>query len=162
MYIVPHPHNEILLWLMTGGFINLIFLSLLLTGGIYVVFQSFIKYKINGNGYPLAIILSITPIIIHNHVEYPFLLSVLHWGIVILFLSFSDAAFALEEQSLFYINKQLSYLFSFIIFIIGLGVFIIGLFLFNGEKSFYAQGSYHNESITIRVSSSISLEKNNV
>ncbi len=31
MYIVPHPHNEILLWLMTGGLINLIFLSLLLT-----------------------------------------------------------------------------------------------------------------------------------
>ncbi|MBN6363126.1 O-antigen ligase domain-containing protein, partial [Providencia huaxiensis] len=87
---------------------------------------------------------------------------VLHWGIVILFLSFSDAAFALEKQSLLYINKQLSYLFSFIIFIIGLGVFIIGLFLFNGEKSFYALGSYDNESIEIRVSSSISLEKNNV
>ncbi|MEQ5321242.1 O-antigen ligase domain-containing protein [Providencia rettgeri] len=159
MYIVPHPHNEILLWLMTGGLINLIFLSLLLTGGIYVVFQSFIKYKINGNGYPLAIILSIIPIIIHNHVEYPFLLSVLHWGIVILFLSFSDAAFALEEQSLFYINKQLSYLFSFIVFIIGLGVFIIGLFLFNGEKSFYTQGNYRNENIAIRLSDSITFEK---
>ncbi len=117
MYIVPHPHNEILLWLMTGGLINLIFLSLLLTGGIYVVFQSFIKYKINGNGYPLAIILSIIPIIIHNHVEYPFAFCIT-LGIVILFLSFSDAAFALEEQSLFYINKQLSYLFSFIVFII--------------------------------------------
>ncbi|MGO2303280.1 MAG: O-antigen ligase domain-containing protein [Providencia sp.] len=162
MYIVPHPHNEILLWLITGGVTNLIFLSLLLTGGIYVVFQSFIKYKINGNGYPLAIILSIIPIIIHNQVEYPFLLSVLHWGIVILFLSFSDAAFALEEQTLFYINKQLSYLFSFIIFIIGLGVFIIGFFLFNGEESFYAQDNNHNKKIEVELSNSINLEKNNV
>lgn len=138
-YIVPHAHNEILLWIMTGSYISVIFMSLLLTGGIYVVFQSFIKYKLNGNGYSLAMILAITPIIIHSNVEYPFLLSVLHWGIVILFTSFSDAAFSLEKQSLFYINKQLSMLFSFIVFILGISIFVIGLTLFNGEKSFYAK-----------------------
>ncbi len=138
-YIVPHAHNEILLWIMTGSYISIAFMSLLLTGGIYVIFQSFIKYKMDGNGYSLAIIISIIPIVIHNNVEYPFLLSVLHWGIVILFYSFSDAAFSLEKQSLFYINQQLSMLFSFIVFILGMSVFIIGLFLFNGEKSFYAK-----------------------
>ncbi|MBO2874968.1 O-antigen ligase domain-containing protein, partial [Providencia rettgeri] len=52
-----------------------------------------------------------------------------------------------------------SYLFSFIVFIIGLGVFIIGLFLFNGEKSFYTQGNYRNENIAIRLSDSITFEK---
>lgn len=159
MYIVPHPHNEILLWIMTGGYINLIFMSLLLTGGIYVVFQAFIKYKINGNGYPLAIILAITPIIIHSNVEYPFLLSVLHWGLIILFLSFSDAAFALEKQSLFYINKQLSSLFSLIIFIIGLGIFVIGLFLFNGDNSFYAKDYLNSESAITNTSSLINLNR---
>lgn len=44
-YIVPHVYNEILRWIMTGGFINLIFMSLLITGGIYVIYQSIIKYK---------------------------------------------------------------------------------------------------------------------
>ncbi|EPQ5229929.1 O-antigen ligase domain-containing protein [Providencia stuartii] len=137
MYIVPHPHNDILLWVMSGGYINLLFMSLLLTGGIYVIFQSFIKYKTNGNGYPLALILSITPVIIYSNLEYPFLLSVLHWGIIILFLSFSDAAFALENQKILYINKQLSSILSLITFIFGAGIFIIGLFLFNGEKPLY-------------------------
>lgn len=158
MYIVPHPHNEILLWIMSGGYINLVFMSLLLTGGIYVVFQSVIKYKINGNGYPLAMILSITPIIIHGNVEYPFLLSVLHWGIVILFLSFSDAAFALEHQKLIYINKQLSSIFSLIIFILGLGIFSIGLFLFNGEKSFYSKENPIREDLMKYTSSLIILD----
>ncbi|WP_265523972.1 O-antigen ligase domain-containing protein, partial [Providencia heimbachae] len=61
-YIVPHAHNEILLWIMTGSYISIAFMSLLITGGVYIIFQSVIKYKLNGNGYSLAIILSIVPI----------------------------------------------------------------------------------------------------
>ncbi|MBP6123845.1 O-antigen ligase domain-containing protein [Providencia sp.] len=151
-YIVPHAHNEILLWIMTGSYISVIFMSLLITGGVYIIFQSVIKYKLNGNGYSLAIILSIAPILIHNNVEYPFLLSVLHWGIVILFSSFSDAAFSLEEQSIFYINQQLSTLFSFIIFALGISIFVIGLFLFNGEKSFYAKNQINVEAVKTETS----------
>ncbi len=135
-YIVPHSHNEILLWLMSGSYISIIFISLLLTGVIYIIFQSFIKYKQNGNGYSLALILAITPIFIHNNVEYPFLLSVLHWGVIILFSSFSDAAFPLEKQLIYYINNQLSMLFSFITFILGASIFIIGLFLFAEANTF--------------------------
>ncbi|EKT53828.1 O-antigen ligase family protein [Providencia rettgeri] len=157
-YIIPHPHNEILLWIMTGGYINLIFMSLLLTGGIYVLFQSIIKYKTNGNGYPLAIILSITPVIIHCNLEYPFLLSVLHWGIIILFLSFSDSTFILEKQSLFRINKQLSQLLSFIFFILGISVFIIGLLLFNGDNSFYAENIHHNKNRSHQLIKEINIE----
>lgn len=151
-YIIPHAHNEILLWIMTGSYISVIFMSLLITGGVYIIFQSVIKYKLNGNGYSLAIILSIAPILIHNNVEYPFLLSVLHWGIVILFSSFSDAAFSLEEQSIFYINQQLSTLFSFIIFALGISIFVIGLFLFNGEKSFYAKNQINVEAVKTETS----------
>lgn len=136
-YIVPHSHNEIFLWIMRGSNINLIFMSLLITGSIYVIFQSFIKYKKNGNGYSLAMIIAILPIVIHNNVEYPFLLSVLHWGTIILFLSFSDSAFSLKDQSLFYINKNLSALFSVMISIIGISVFILGIVLFNGENYIY-------------------------
>ncbi|NIH21497.1 O-antigen polymerase [Providencia heimbachae] len=150
-YIVPHAHNEILLWIMTGSYISIAFMSLLITGGVYIIFQSVIKYKLNGNGYSLAIILSIVPILIHNNVEYPFLLSVLHWGIVILFSSFSDAAFSLEEQSMFYINQQLSTLFSFIIFALGISIFVIGLFLFNGEKSFYAKNQSNFEPVKMEI-----------
>ncbi|WP_374446744.1 O-antigen ligase domain-containing protein [Providencia sp.] len=137
-YIVPHSHNEIFLWIMRGSNINLVFMALLITGSIYIIFQSFIKYKKNGNGYSLAMIISITPIVIHNNVEYPFLLSVLHWGTIILFLSFSDSAFSLKEQSLFYINKNLSKLFSIMISIIGLSVFIVGIALFNGDNNIYS------------------------
>lgn len=159
MYIVPHSKNEIFLWMMTGGYINLTFMSLLLTGGIYVVAQAFIKYKINGNGYPLAIILAICPMVIHCNVEYPFLLSVLHWGLIILFLSFSDAAFALEKQKIFFINKQLSSLFSLVLFILGLGVFVIGLFLFNGENSFYTKDHFNSKSIITFNSINLNHEK---
>lgn len=137
-YIVPHSHNEIFLWIMKGSNINLIFMSLLITGSMYIVFQAFIKYKKNGTGYSLAMIIAIFPIVIHNNVEYPFLLSVLHWGIVILFLSFSDSAFSLKEQSLFYINRNLSALFSIMVSIIGLSVFIVGMVLFNGKNYIYS------------------------
>ncbi|MEQ5317494.1 O-antigen ligase domain-containing protein [Providencia vermicola] len=140
-YIVPHSHNEIFLWIMKGSHINLVFMSLLITGGIYIIFQSFIKYKKNGNGYSLAMIIAIFPIVIHNNVEYPFLLSVLHWGIIILFLSFSDSAFSLKEQSLFYINKNLSALFSIMISIIGLSVFIAGMVLFNGDDYIHSNNN---------------------
>jgi hypothetical protein len=136
-YIVPHIYNEILRWIMTGGFINLIFMSLLITGGIYVIYQSIIKYKKNGNGYSISLILALTPVVINSNLEHPFLQSVLHWGMIILFLSFSDASFPLKEQSSFYINKHLSLLFSFSTFIIGLSVFIIGLNLFNGQSFFH-------------------------
>lgn len=136
-YIVPHVYNEILRWIMTGGFINLIFMSLLITGGIYVIYQSIIKYKKNGNGYSISLVLALTPVVINSNLEHPFLQSVLHWGIIILFLSFADASFPLKEQSSFYINKHLSLLFSFSTFIIGLSVFIIGLNLFNGQSFFH-------------------------
>lgn len=136
-YIVPHIYNEILRWIMTGGFINLIFMSLIITGGIYVIYQSIIKYKKNGNGYSISLVLALTPMVINSNLEHPFLQSVLHWGMIILFLSFSDASFPLKEQSSFYINKHLSLLFSFSTFIIGLIVFIIGLNLFNGQSFFH-------------------------
>ncbi|ETS99325.1 hypothetical protein [Providencia alcalifaciens] len=136
-YIVPHIYNEILRWIMTGGFINLIFMSLIITGGIYVVYQSIIKYKKNGNGYSISLVLALTPVVINSNLEHPFLQSVLHWGMIILFLSFSDASFPLREQSSFYINKHLSLLFSFSTFIISLIVFIIGLNLFNGQSFFH-------------------------
>lgn len=136
-YIVPHVYNEILRWIMTGGFINLIFMSLLITGGLYVIYQSIIKYKKNGNGYSISLVLALTPVVINSNLEHPFLQSVLHWGMIILFLSFADASFPLKEQSSFYINKHLSLLFSFSTFIIGLSVFIIGLNLFNGQSFFH-------------------------
>lgn len=136
-YIVPHIYNEILRWIMTGGFINLIFMSLIITGGIYVIYQSIIKYKKNGNGYSISLVLALTPVVINSNLEHPFLQSVLHWGMIILFLSFSDASFPLREQSSFYINKHLSLLLSFSTFIIGLIVFIIGLNLFNGQSFFH-------------------------
>ncbi|WP_230083756.1 hypothetical protein [Providencia alcalifaciens] len=136
-YIMPHVFNEILRWVMTGGYINLIFMSFLITGGIYVIYQSIIKYKKNGNGYSISLVLALTPVVINSNLEPPFLQSVLHWGMIILFLSFSDASFPLKEQSIFYINKHLSLLFSFSTFIIGLSVFIIGLILFNGQSFFH-------------------------
>ena len=136
-FITPRSHNEIFLWIMTGGYINLIFMSLVLTGGVYIAFQSFIKYKESGNGYSLAIILSITPMIIYSNIKYPFLLSALHWGMIILFLSFSDVAFPLKTQSLFYINRKLSHLFGFVVSFIALAIFIIGLFTLNREQSIY-------------------------
>lgn len=136
-YIMPHVFNEILRWVMTGGYINLIFMSFLITGGIYVIYQSIIKYKKNGNGYSISLVLALTPVVINSNLEHPFLQSVLHWGMIILFLSFSDASFPLKEQSIFYINKHLSLLFSFSTFIIGLSVFIIGLSLFNGQSFFH-------------------------
>ncbi|HHR6030660.1 TPA: hypothetical protein ACS70C_002650 [Providencia alcalifaciens] len=136
-YIMPHVFNEILRWVMTGGYINLVFMSFLITGGIYVIYQSIIKYKKNGNGYSISLVLALTPVVINSNLEHPFLQSVLHWGMIILFLSFSDASFPLKEQSIFYINKHLSLLFSFSTFIIGLSVFIIGLSLFNGQSFFH-------------------------
>ncbi|WP_413495896.1 O-antigen ligase family protein [Morganella psychrotolerans] len=145
-YIVPHPYNELLLWVMKSNLINLIFMSLMLTGGFYILFQAIVKYKHNSYGFSLAVIISMLPMIIHNHIQYPFLLSVTHWGIVILFLSFSDIAYLLNEQMAFNINTSISIIISLFILIIGVSVFCFGLLFFNGENSFYTHKSNSDSS----------------
>lgn len=130
-YIISHSHNGILLWLMKNSIINILSLSLLITGSIYIIYQSIIKYKKNGNGYSLAIILDIIPLIVYAIVEYPFVLSVFHWGNIILFLSFSDISFKLKNQTLIYIDKRFSSLICLIISIIGVTMIFISAILFN-------------------------------
>lgn len=118
-----------------------IFIVWNLTSLIYILFQDFIKYKIRGNGFSLAIIIAMSPIVIHNQVQYPFLLSVTHWGIVILFLSFSDTAFLLNEQVIFNINNSISNIIGLFILLVGISIFLWRLLFFNGEGYFYAKGN---------------------
>ncbi|MBW3119003.1 O-antigen ligase domain-containing protein, partial [Providencia rettgeri] len=123
-YIFTHPQSETFLGVMRGSNINLIFISFLITGGFYITIQSMAKYKKNDNGYSVAIVIAIIPIVIKCNIEIPFVLSVFNLANAILFLSFSDSAFSLKEQLFFYFNKKISTWLCIVMWIVFLSVFV--------------------------------------
>ncbi|MGR5366467.1 Wzy polymerase domain-containing protein [Photobacterium damselae] len=88
---LEHPHNEILYWVVEGGVIPLLAISLAAFAIISNLFKiSFIK--------SLALIGMLFPLIFHSMVEYPFYHSIIHWVIFIVLMYFLDCKFIYKNE----------------------------------------------------------------
>ena len=93
-----HPHNEMLLWLVEQVLAGVAFI-LLIVGMGYLMWRGHVEYKIA---------LLTLPLILHNLTEYPFYQSILHYALLLIFLSLAsstDKRFSLTIRPL-----HLSYL----------------------------------------------------
>lgn len=73
---IPHPHNELLLWIVEGG--------VLIAVSFLVLFSYFFYLIYNGiNNYKACLLLILLPIFLHTQTEHPFYQSTLHFIVFI-------------------------------------------------------------------------------
>ncbi|MEX6385150.1 O-antigen ligase family protein [Providencia hangzhouensis] len=80
----PHPHNEILRWMVEGGVVGIAAILLVIIGSGYLLYSS-LKNKIDH--YLLVIAL---PIVFHMMTEFPLWLSIPHGVVLILLIRCAD------------------------------------------------------------------------
>ncbi|MDF1588694.1 MAG: Wzy polymerase domain-containing protein [Gammaproteobacteria bacterium] len=90
---ITHPHNEVLFWLIEGGILAILGISIALTSVLVVIYR--LGFQEGG-----AYLALLVPIGLHTQVELPFYLSSLHW-FVFLFIIY----LILSHYS---VNKDLS------------------------------------------------------
>jgi O-antigen polymerase len=77
-----HPHNELLLWLVEQGLLAGVAFILLIIGMLYLMWRGQMDYKIA---------LLTLPLVLHSLTEYPFYQSILHYALLLIFLSLASS-----------------------------------------------------------------------
>lgn len=112
--VIGHPHNELLYWLVEGGAVAGIGLLLLLAAGLQLAVRSgralrtrlqtriIVQHNpagtaraataTSGNAEAFGLVCCTLPILIHTQLEWPWYLSAWHYLVVLMLLSFADAA----------------------------------------------------------------------
>lgn len=116
--IMSHPHNEILRWMVEGGFVGLIATVLIIIGGVALLLSTF-KNKNENYIYWVAAL----PIIFHMMTEFPLWLSIPHGIVLILLLRCADS-----PNKKYKLNKVVNY-FSKGIIIFGSALSVILLYM---------------------------------
>ena len=89
-----HPHNEMLLWLVEQGLLAGVAFLLLFFGMLFLMWRGHMDYKIA---------LLTLPLVLHSLTEYPFYQSILHYALLLIFLSLAsltDKGFTLTIRPL--------------------------------------------------------------
>lgn len=116
--IMSHPHNEILRWMVEGGFVGLIAIILIIIGGV-VLLLSIFKRKSDNYIYLIVAL----PILFHMMTEFPLWLSMPHGIVLILLLRCADSPNKKHK-----LNKMVNY-FSKGIVIFGLAFSVVLLYM---------------------------------
>lgn len=84
--IMSHPHNEILRWMVEGGFVGLVATVLVIIGGVVLLLSTF---KNKNENYIYCVVA--LPIVFHMMTEFPLWLSMPHGIVLILLLRCADS-----------------------------------------------------------------------